>query len=101
MAPTVRDNPDRFRFEILIDGSVVGFSEYRIVQDRVVFTHTETEDGHEGEGLASLLVKSALDDVRARGRKIVPLCPFVASYIERHGEYADLIDQALASELDH
>ena len=45
-------------------------------------------------------MKSALDDVRARSRMIVPLCPFVASYIDRHGEYADLIDPALASELN-
>ncbi len=68
-----------------------------MTEDRYVFTHTEVEDGHEGEGLGSLLVKEALDDVRARGGQIVPVCPFVTAYIERHQEYADLVDKELTA----
>ena len=99
MAPTVRSDPNSFRYELAVDGEVAGFAEYRMTEDRYVFTHTEVEDGHEGEGLGSLLVKEALDDVRARGGQIVPVCPFVTAYIERHQEYADLVDKELTARL--
>ncbi len=99
MASTVQDNPDESRYEIAVDGEVAGVAVYRRAEDRVVFTHTEVDDGHEGEGLGSQLVKAALDDVRAAGRQIVPACPFVSAYIERHAEYADLVDREMTSRL--
>ncbi len=89
---SVRNRPDRSRFEILIGDHVAGFAVYDIDGDRTVFTHTEVEDGHEGEGLGSHLVKAALDQTRAAGRRVVPECPFVADYIEHHPAYADLVD---------
>ena len=91
MAPTVRDNPDHFRFEISIDGNLVGFSEYRIVQDRVVFTHTEVSPTCQGRGFGSRLAAAALDDARRQGIVVAPLCPFIASYIQGHPEYRDLL----------
>jgi predicted GNAT family acetyltransferase len=89
---TVRDNPDRRRFEAVDDaGSVAGVSQYRRFPDHIVFTHTEVDDAYEGQGVGSALVQGALDAVRGEGLRVVPQCPFVKSYIERHQEYADLV----------
>lgn len=99
MATDVRDDPEESRFDIVVDGELAGFAAYRTVDDRRVFTHTEVDDSHEGEGLGSRLVKAALDESRAANRRIVAQCPFVSSYIERHPEYADLIDEEATARL--
>ena len=96
MAATVRNNPDRHRYEIEVDGAVAGFAAYRQRPGRVVFTHTEIKPGHEGQGLGGQLARGALDDVRAQGLAVVPLCPFIASYIRKHPEYADLVAEDAA-----
>jgi predicted GNAT family acetyltransferase len=89
----VVDNPDRHRYEARdADGTVLGFSAYRRSGETVVFTHTEVDDDQEGKGVGSVLVRGALDDVRRAGRKIRPLCPFVKAYVDRHEEYADLVE---------
>ena len=89
--PVVTDNPDRQRFEISVRGEVAGFIDYRRREGQVEMTHAEVHDGHEGEGLGSILVAGSLDAVRAEGRLVVPTCPFVAKYVQRHDEYADLV----------
>lgn len=94
---SVRDNGSAQRYEITVDGTadgvVAGFAEYR---DRVdgadterVFFHTEVADEFGGRGLATTLVREALDDARARGLVIVGVCPLVAAFLEKHPEYAD------------
>jgi len=89
---TVQDNTERHRFEALDEAGVVaGFAAYRLRGDVVVFTHTEVDDAYEGQGVGSTLVRGALDEVRASGRTLTPLCPFVKSYIAKHPEYADLV----------
>jgi uncharacterized protein len=91
-AITVQDNPDEDRFEALDESGVVaGFAAYRRDGDSVVLTHTEVDDAFEGRGVGSTLVRGALDALREEGRQVVPQCPFVRSYIERHDEYADLL----------
>ena len=92
MTTTVTDVPERDRYELTVDGEVLGAAFYQRGDGVVVFTHTEVDDDHEGEGLGSTLVSEALDDVRRRDLRVVPRCPFVSSYIERHPEYADLVD---------
>ncbi|MFC4019015.1 GNAT family N-acetyltransferase [Micromonospora sp. GCM10011542] len=87
----VRNNPDMKRYEVLVDGALAGFADYRLHDDRVVFTHTEVDVAHNGRGLGSRLVGEALDDVRRQGLFVTPLCQFVVSYIRRHAEYADLV----------
>jgi len=86
----VVDNAAEGRFEARLDGKVAGFSTYRLVADRLVFLHTEVDPAYEGRGIGSRLVRGALDDVRSRGLRATPRCPFVADYIERHPEYRDL-----------
>ncbi len=91
MTIDVHDNPDESRFEAARDDQPLGFAYYRAEPGRVVFTHTEVRPEAEGEGVGSALVSGALDDVRRRGLRAVPVCPFVRAFIERHPEYADLV----------
>ena len=67
---------------------------------RVIFTHTEIDPAYEGQGLGSKLAGGALDFARAAGHPVVPLCPFIASYIERHPEYDGCVDHELLEYLE-
>ena len=87
----VIDNPDRNRFEILLDGIPVGFANYRLQPGRIVFVHTEIQPEFEGRGLGSQLARAVLDTARERGLAVQPDCPFIAEYIGEHPEYADLV----------
>lgn len=87
----VRDNPSELRYELLVDDAVVGEIVYRRSPDAVVLLHTEVLPSLEGKGYGARLAAGALDDIRARGRHVVPVCPFVRSYIRRHSEYRDLV----------
>jgi predicted GNAT family acetyltransferase len=91
MAVDVRDNAEEHRFEIAVDGDVAGFAVYRRRPGLIAFTHTEVDDGHEGEGLGSRLVGFALDSAREAGEQVLPFCPFVAAYVRDHAEYAELV----------
>jgi uncharacterized protein len=90
--PDVVDRPREHRYVVRSGGAVVGEARYRRAGDRVVFTHTEVDPASGGHGLGSRLVQAALDDVRRQGARVVPRCPFVASWIGDHREYADLVD---------
>ncbi len=98
--PTVRDNPDQNRFEISLDGALAGHAQYVRRGGRIYFVHTEIEEGHEGAGLGSALARGALDATRERGEPVVPLCPFIRAYIDRHPEYAELVDSRLLAHID-
>lgn len=89
----VRLDEDRHRYVLVIDGEVAGVAHYlpHAVQD--VFTHTVVDERFEGQGLGSELVRAALKDVRGRGRRIVPVCPFVAAYLVKHHDWDDIVDQ--------
>lgn len=90
--PEVVHNEAQSRYELRLGGRVAGQAEYSRQGERVVFTHTEIEPGHEGQGLGSKLAAFALDDVKTRGLKAVPRCSFIAGYIQRHEkEYGALV----------
>ncbi|SNQ46373.1 putative MobA-like protein [Frankia canadensis] len=92
MELTVIDNPDRHRYEARTpDGEVAGFVQYQRRPDRIVLVHTEVRPEFEGQGVASTLAAGTLDDVRAHGLAVVPQCPYIRAYIERHPAYADLL----------
>ena len=96
--PEVVDNPAEKRFEARVGGVLAGIAEYRLRPGRIVFTHTAVEAAFEGRGVGSRLAAVALDEVRARGLSVTPACPFIAAYIRRHREYADLVAPARSSE---
>ena len=87
----VRDNEELSRYEILVGGTVAGFTEYAMHGKQLDLIHTEVEDGFEGQGVASNLISELLDDVRRRGLEAMPYCPFVRKYIAKHDEYLDLV----------
>ena len=92
IAPTITDVSERRRYEIAIDGVVVGIAEYRRRPGVISFIHTEIDPSRKGEGLGTLLVKAALDSARAAGLAVLPFCPFVRNFIDRHrGDYLDLV----------
>ena len=91
MATEIRNNGDRRRYELVIDGELVGIADYRVVRDVVVFPHTEIERSRRGHGLGAQLVRHALDDVRASHRQVQPQCWYVAQFIDENPEYADLV----------
>ena len=91
MNPTVVDNPDAGRFEILVDGRVAGFAQYTREGSTLSLHHTEIDPGFEGHGLGSTLARGALDGARSEGLSVLPFCPFIRAYIRRHPEYLDLV----------
>jgi predicted GNAT family acetyltransferase len=89
---TVTDNVEESRYEVSDEsGLVVGFAEYRLHGDLIMFRHTEVDGAVEGRGVGSELIRGALDDARGRGLTVRPLCPFFKAFIESHPEYQDLL----------
>ncbi|MGV9389644.1 GNAT family N-acetyltransferase [Streptomyces olivaceus] len=80
------------RYEILVDGERAGLTAYRDLGAQRVFFHTEVDEAFAGRGLAPQLVQQALAEVRASGMRIVPVCPYVAKFLKRHDEFADITD---------
>lgn len=87
----VVDVPEASRYELRLGGRLVGIAAYRCRKDRIAFTHTEVDEACEGRGLGSRLAAAALADAARKGLEVVPLCPFIAHYIERHPEYKALV----------
>jgi uncharacterized protein len=93
-ALNVRDNPERHRFELDLGDGDVAFAEYTLPAGKIMFTHTEVPQGHEGKGIGTMLIRFALDAARERGLKVIPICPFFAAYMQKHPEVQDLLDPA-------
>jgi predicted GNAT family acetyltransferase len=91
VAVSVTDNTTEQRYEVSRDGELAGFAIYRRRPELIAFVHTEIDERFEGEGLASRLVRDALEDARREGIAVLPFCPFVNGYIKRHAEYAELV----------
>jgi predicted GNAT family acetyltransferase len=90
----VHRNDENHHYEATLDGKVVGFVRFRHRPGQIVLIHTETDPAYEGRGVGSALARGALDDVRARGEKAVLKCEFIASYVQQHPEYQDLVAPA-------
>lgn len=87
---SVRDNKALSRFELDVDGGLA-FANYRLTPSTAIITHTETPRSLRGRGIASELVQGALQLIRADGLKVVAGCGFVADYLHKHPEFADLV----------
>jgi uncharacterized protein len=80
------------RFTVAVDGKTVGFTEYTDESGSRVFPHTEVDQEFGGRGLATIVIGEAVAQTKAEGLRIVPMCPTVKAYIDKHPEYADLVD---------
>ncbi len=89
---TVVNNAAGHRYEAWLGEILAGFAQYTLELELITFTHTQVADAFEGKGVATTLIRSALDDVRAQASRTVrPLCPFVEDFIQQHPDYQDLL----------
>ena len=86
----VKHNPQAGRFEVEREGNLAVL-EYLLQEGKIVFIHTGVPSALEGQGIGSRLARAGLDHARAQGLKVVPLCSFIAAYIQKHPEYQDLL----------
>ena len=91
---TVRDDPERKRFEIDLGDGSLAIAEYTLPAGKIMFTHTEVPEAHEGKGVGTVLIRFALDAARERGLKVIPICPFFAAYMQKNADVQDLLDPA-------
>jgi len=92
MSIEVKNNADQTRYEAYLDGQLAGVAVYELRPSTIVFVHTEVSPDFEGKGIGGALAKGALEDVRAGGAyDVLPLCPFIKGYIEKHPEFGDLV----------
>jgi predicted GNAT family acetyltransferase len=96
----VVDNPAEERFEIRAGHQLAGFTEYRRRRGLIAFVHTELDPRFEGHGVGGKLIAAALDSARRDGLAVLPFCPFVRAYIEKHLEYLDLVPKAQREHFD-
>ncbi len=92
---SVRDDSEELRYELLDDsGAVIGEIRYVLELGAVTLVHTEVDPAFQGHGLAGELVQGAMNDLRARGLKVIPVCPYVRAWLRRHPEQADLVAES-------
>ena len=89
---TVIGRAESGRYELVLDGEVVGHANHSIVNDTVVITHVETRPDHRGKDFAARLMAGILDDVRGKDRMVRPLCGYAATHMRRHPEAYDLLE---------
>ena len=89
--PVVSDAVDRARYEAHLDDELAGFLEYIVKHGRIALVHTEVLPVHEGRGVASALVRHALDDARARELRVIAICEYVQGYLTRHPGDEDIV----------
>lgn len=89
---SVRNVPEASHYEITVDGEHAGLADYVDTGEQRVFHHTEIDEKFGGRGLAGTLVSEALTDTRAGGKRVVPVCSYVAKYVSKHPEFGDIVD---------
>jgi predicted GNAT family acetyltransferase len=92
--PEIRENAAEHSFEIWVGDELAGKTVHEGHGSTLSFVHTEIDSRFEGQGLGSILIRGALDSVKARGVMVLPYCPFVKHFISTHAEYLDLVPSA-------
>ncbi|MEV0649243.1 GNAT family N-acetyltransferase [Phytomonospora sp. NPDC050363] len=90
----VTDAADERRFEARVDGELAGFLDYARDDERIALVHTEVDPAFEGKGIGSALARFSLDTARADTIRVLALCPFVVRWVQKHPEYAGIVDYA-------
>lgn len=93
----VLDVPDLDRYEARLgdERALAGLIDYRLSEDFIVLTHTEVLDGFEGQGIGSRLVRAVFEDLRARDIAVIPKCPFIVAWLQKHPEQHDVLFRPL------
>lgn len=92
---TLNLNEEKSQYEITVEGQLA-YIEFKLNKKGQIFlTHTEVPESMEGKGIGSHLVKIVLAEIRKKGWKLFPLCPFVKAYLQRHPEERDVLDPAM------
>ncbi|MFL5683217.1 MAG: GNAT family N-acetyltransferase, partial [Chloroflexota bacterium] len=89
--PVITDAIERARYEAHLDDELAGFLEYVTKHGRIALVHTEVFPEYEGLGVASALVRHALDDARSRELRVIALCEYVQGYLARHPGDEDIV----------
>jgi uncharacterized protein len=87
----IENNTDKQQYEAKLDGKVVAFAEYRPIGTSLMFTHTEVNEDLEGKGVGGQLIRFALEDTKTQSMTVIPMCPFVKLFIQRHKEFIDVV----------
>lgn len=85
------ENEERHRFELRVAGELAAYSEYNVLKNGLLFTHTEVLPAFEGRGIGSAIAHYALGEVRRRSVQVIPVCQFMAGVLRKHPEYHDLL----------
>jgi uncharacterized protein len=91
MGREVTNNEAAARYELHVDGELVGIADYTERGDVIVIPHSEIDPSRRGQGLGAVLVQGTLDDIRPSGKKVVPSCWYVAQFIDENPSYKDLL----------
>ncbi|CAN5756322.1 MAG: GNAT family N-acetyltransferase [Iamia sp.] len=94
MATTITDHDSAARYEVHVDEALAGFADRSRTDGTMVLPHTVVEPRFQGQGLAAQLVRRALDDARAEGLSVAPVCSYVAHFLHRHPDDLDLVPEA-------
>ena len=86
------DAPEKDRFEAHDEqGALAGVLTYQLTGTIIAYTHTKVEPEYEGHGVGAALARTAMDDARSKGRTVVPICPFVSGWLDKHPEYEKMV----------
>ena len=83
-------NPSTHRFEMEVEGHIA-FIDYKLTADKLFLIHTEVPKELEGRGIARAIVEKAFQFAKDKGYKVVPICPYIQSYLKKHREWDDII----------
>lgn len=92
MDAEIKDNPEMHRFELPLGGDALAVTYYKEEDGRVVLLHTEVPQELSGQGIGSRLARGVFESLRAKGRRVIAKCPFMAAYASRHPEYLAMLD---------
>ena len=91
MSTEISDNAGQSRYEIRLDGELAGFVTYRKRDGAISLDHTEVDPAFKGKGVGGSLARGVLDDIREKNLSVIPLCPFIKGWIDKHPDYRDLV----------
>jgi len=90
MDADIRDNAEARRYELPVEGRMAVVT-YNLTGENLMITETLVPEALEGRGIASRLARHVVDDARARGLKILPVCPFFSAWLQKHPDEADVV----------